>query len=117
MLFAFVAAAVFFFSASTWMWRLLSVAIALAFALVVLWVIMRLHLSPRMSRYITAAEEMWTRYPETVVVLQRLAENEVPATFPPARLGGGAEDDGADVAEPARAVIAAESENPRTPQS
>jgi hypothetical protein len=49
-----------------------------------LWALTR---SPRAIRFRTVESEIEKRYPSTVVMLNRLADDAIPATFPPARLG------------------------------
>ena len=96
-LFAFVASAVFIFSASTWAWRFAAVGIAIGIAVFALTTVFRLMSSPRVTRYRKAEAEMDKRYPKTIVMLQRLADDAVPETFAPARFGAAAgESDAAD---------------------
>lgn len=80
-----VAAFVFLFSHVAW--RVAAAASALAVGLVAAVIVWRLYVSPRMGRWHHARDALWTRYPPVVVVLRRLTDSEVPASFPPGRFG------------------------------
>jgi hypothetical protein len=95
-LFGFLAAMAFLLSASNWIWRLTAAGVAILIAFVAslaLWGLMR---SPRAIRFRTVESEIEKRYPSTVVMLYRLADDAIPATFPPARLGAGSNGGGSN---------------------
>ncbi len=88
MLVAVLAAATFLFAAAEWSFRLVAAAVALAVGAAAAVVVWRLLESPRMSRLARAKDDLWKRYPPTVVVLRRFAEGQaVPSTGPAARFG------------------------------
>jgi hypothetical protein len=86
-LFGFLAAMAFLLSASNWIWRLTAAGVAILIAVVASLALWGLTRSPRAIRFRTVESEIEKRYPSTVVMLNRLADDAIPATFPPARLG------------------------------
>ncbi len=83
---AIVTAFVFLFSHVTWWLPAAAASAAVALAMGIL--VWRLISSPRLWRWHQAADALWKRYPPVVVVLRRLADDDVPNTFPPGRFGG-----------------------------
>jgi len=84
---ATASAAVFVLSASPWTWRFAAIGIAIGVGVFTFTTMMRLMSSPRVARVRDAEAEVDRRYPTKIVILRRLADDEVPETFPPARFG------------------------------